>query len=338
MIAAASPLLRATALLLAVLVLNSPAAADPLDVSARWVPLDKDDPERKTVDELIWRGGLVLTSSDDRFKELSALLVSGDGLRLTSVTDTGYWVTMNLVYDLAGNLSDVNGGEIGRLRGLDGNPLSMVRDGVLDEDKDWDAESLARLADGSLVVAFERIHRLWRYSPGIDVAATRHPEPSEFDTLTRGSNDGVEALVTLANGELLAIVEGRKTVVTTSDAYLLHDGDWEPLSYPHDEGFRPTGATRLPDGDVLVIERCFKVCNWKTRIRLRRLKKASIVPGARLEGEKIAELKDPLTVDNFEGVAVRHDDERGETLVYLLSDDNGKPIQRTLLLMFALTE
>ena len=78
MIATASPLLRATALLLAVLVLNSPAAAETLDVSAEPV---------FSVGKLRWRGGLVLTSTDDNFKELSALLVSYDGSRLTSVTD-----------------------------------------------------------------------------------------------------------------------------------------------------------------------------------------------------------------------------------------------------------
>ena len=117
----------------------------------------------------------------------------------------------------------------------------------------------------------------------------------------------------------------------------------------------------MPDGDVLVIERCYNFgpCKKKSKkkrtiVRLRRFKAKSIVRGAKLKGEEIAVLKYPLTVDNFEGVAMRHDDERDETLVYLLSDDNGeylkwvkekirkpkneigKPKQRTLLLMFAL--
>ncbi len=65
--------LRTTILLLVVLVLNSPAAAEPLDVSARWVPLDEEDSERKTVDELIWRGGLQLISTNSNFEQLSAL-------------------------------------------------------------------------------------------------------------------------------------------------------------------------------------------------------------------------------------------------------------------------
>lgn len=333
MITTASPLLRATALLLAVLVLNSPAAADPLDVSARWVPLDKDDPERKTVGNLIWRGGLQLISTNSNFEQLSALLVKDDGSQITSVTDRGYWVTVDLAYSPDGYLSGVKGGEIGRLLGRDGEPLDYL---------DRGAESLAQLpkrspgVKRSLVVAFEQNHRLWHYSKGIDVAATNPPKQPEFKTLTRGSNDGVEALVTLSNDDLLAIVEGPKKGDPESPAYLLRDGVWMDLIYPHDIRFRPTGATRLPDDDVLVIERCFKLCNEEVRIRLRHLKAESIGPGKPLVGDLIAELKAPLTVDNLEGVAARLA-ESGETLVYLLSDDNSKPWQRTLLLMFALT-
>lgn len=332
MIATASPLLRVITLLLAVLALNSPAAADPLKLSAETVHLDETDLNRKSVGKLNWRGGLVLKSGNADFKELSALVVSGDGLWLTSVTDEGYWVTMGLVYDQAGHLSNVKDGKIGRLLGLKGKHLELR--------SDRDAESLARSPDGSLVVAFELNHRLWRYTPGIGATAAKHPEPPEFTNLTRGSNDGVEALVTLANGALLVFVEDSNDV-TESPAYLQHDGGWKELSYQHDQGFRPTGATRLPDadGDVLVIERCFELCDGKNIIRLRRLEANSIVPGADLEGEVIAELKDPFIVDNFEGVAARRA-ASGETLVYLLSDDNGNkpPVQRTLLLMFALME
>jgi hypothetical protein len=39
----------------------------------------------------------------------------------------------------------------------------------------------------------------------------------------------------------------------------------------------------------------------------------------------------PMAVDNFEGMSQRSDEE-GRTFVYLLSDNNFKPSQRTLLL------
>ena len=70
--------------------------------------------------------------------------------------------------------------------------------------------------------------------------------------------------------------------------------------------------------------------------RVRRLAAAGIVPGARLEAETQAELKPPLLSDNFEGIAAREGD--GEALLYLISDNNFKSFQRTLLLMFALPD
>ena len=71
--------------------------------------------------------------------------------------------------------------------------------------------------------------------------------------------------------------------------------------------------------------------------RLARIAGGAIVPGAVLEGVEIARLSLPLTVDNFEGLAVRRD-AAGGLLVYLVSDDNFNPLQRTLLLMFRLAE
>jgi hypothetical protein len=44
-----------------------------------------------------------------------------------------------------------------------------------------------------------------------------------------------------------------------------------------------------------------------------------------------------LTVDNMEGIDAR-EGPGGETLVYILSDDNDNPLQRTYLPMFELIE
>jgi hypothetical protein len=47
---------------------------------------------------------------------------------------------------------------------------------------------------------------------------------------------------------------------------------------------------------------------------------------------EITTIRPPLTIDNFEGLAVREED--GRTLLYIVSDDNFSPGQRTLLLKF----
>ena len=49
---------------------------------------------------------------------------------------------------------------------------------------------------------------------------------------------------------------------------------------------------------------------------------------------EVARLAAPLSVDNFEGIAVRRDGTRD--FVYLISDDNFLGLQRTLLLKFEL--
>ena len=50
--------------------------------------------------------------------------------------------------------------------------------------------------------------------------------------------------------------------------------------------------------------------------------------------QDIAWLAAPLTIDNMEGLAIRK--EEGRTFIYLVSDDNFSPLQRTLLLKFEL--
>ncbi len=314
------------ALLLSLLV--APAAAEPLALSARAVPLHAEDPERTRVGPLVYRGGLVLISPDARFGGLSGLLVSEVGGRMTAVIDQGHWSTARLLYDAAGRLSGAAGAEIGELHGPGGAHLRGKRD--------RDSESLARLPDGAVVVGFERNHRLWRYPPGVNPLAGQPvplSTPSELDALR--SNSGIEALATLSDGALFALAEGRREEAE-SPAVLRRDGAWAELSYRRHGGVRPSGAARLPGGDLLVIERSFNIIDG-VAVRVRRIAAQTIVPGARLDGAAIAVLRPPLTVDNLEGVAARRG-AAGETLLYLVSDDNFNPLQRPLLLLFALRE
>ncbi len=108
------------------------------------------------------------------------------------------------------------------------------------------------------------------------------------------------------------------------------------LSYAKEGAFTPTGAARLPDGDVIVLERRFTLLGGLAA-RLLRLEAAALRPGAALGGRELARLGPPLSVDNMEGIATRRGP-GGETLIYLISDDNFHPLQRTLLLMFELAE
>jgi hypothetical protein len=304
-----------------------------LEIAAHRIPLHAEDPDRENVGSLRFRGGLELTSPDRRFGGLSALLLSEDGARLTAVTDRGHWVTARLVTTPDGAPRALVEAEIGALHGPGGAHLRGKRH--------TDSESLARLADGALVVGFERDHRLWRY-PAATNPLAGHPEafpvPAKFRAKLANlrNNNGIEALATLADGALLAIAEGRKEE-DASPAFLWRGGAWSELVYPRVPGFRPTGATTLPGGDLLVIERSFSIFDG-VAIRFQRIAAARIQAGATLRGTTLAVLRRPLTLDNLEGVAARRHAATGETLVYLISDDNFGLLQRTLLLVFALEE
>ena len=303
------------------------AAPAPVTFSSRSVPLDPDDPRHDRVGRLSWRGGIEIAAPGSRFGGLSGLLVSADGARLLAVSDRAYWLAADLVYDTSGRLAGVAEGEMGRLRDESGKALSKrtLRD----------AESLAFLPDGTLLVSFERSHRLWRYD--LDdrrPTGSARPWPAPDGLSEAPSNGGLEALTELSDGGLLALTED----LDAGDGkigYLWRDGAWSRLTYLPEPDFKPTGASRLPGSDdILVIER--RVSTFSGfHVRLVRLAAGDIQPGARLKGEELARWGAPLTVDNFEGLATRRGAD-GEILIYLLSDDNFSLFQRTLLLMFAL--
>jgi hypothetical protein len=60
-------------------------------------------------------------------------------------------------------------------------------------------------------------------------------------------------------------------------------------------------------------------------------------PGKLIEGEVLLEANDSLNIDNMEGIAVTGHPP-AETILTLISDDNFSPLQRTLLMQFALPD
>ena len=96
--------------LLLILFFGAPVSAQ--TVTVHQVPLDQDDPYRDRIDNLIWRGGLEIVSSDKRFGGLSGLHVSADGKRLIAVSDRGHWITARLRYR-NGVLTDLDHLKIG---------------------------------------------------------------------------------------------------------------------------------------------------------------------------------------------------------------------------------
>lgn len=302
--------------------LPTSAGARPIAVQVERVPLDQQDGERTLVGRLRYRGGVALSSTDPRFGGFSALLVSADGRRFISVSDAGYWLTGALDYGTNGNLVGVSQVDIARMQGPDGRAIRS------DSKLFADAESLASGRDGGLIVAFEQIHRLWLY-PGTSARPVMLRAPR--DLRRAPANGGIEALTRLNDGRLLAIAEELERGDGRAAWLRGRSGEWSPLTYLTGEGFRPTGAATLANGDVLVLERRFPL----VAVRIRYLPAAKIVPGGRIAGDELARFEGTLTLDNMEGIAARRGSD-GANLIYLISDDNFRFFQRTLLMMFEL--
>ena len=292
------------------------------------LPLKIDDPAATRVDRLIWRGGVAMTANSSHFGGWSDLHVSADGRSLTSISDEGAWLTATIDYDPKGNLAGLSRGRLGQLRGLDGKPITTKAEA--------DAEGAARLPDGSWLVSFERRHRLWRYRTLTDTPA---PVEGPAEIGRQPANGGIEALTALADGRVIAISEeygqrpgtamGWIGVPAAGGGYV-----WRSFDYATVPDFQPTAIALLPDGSFTTLERAFDIVRG-VRCRVMRFDAAQLKPGATVRAEELARLAAPYAVDNLEGMAATKG-ARGETLLWLISDDNFNRLQRNILLLFEL--
>ncbi|WP_135470434.1 esterase-like activity of phytase family protein [Crenalkalicoccus roseus] len=272
-------------------------------------------------------GALVLDGAEPAFRGLSGLRLD-DALRLTAVSDLGHWMSARLVL------------QEGRPVGLEDLRSGPLRDGAGQPlGRGWagDAEALARLPDGTWLVAFERWHRIRAYAD-LDGPASYVPAPPGLERAPR--NGGLESLAVLADGRWLLITE----MLAPPEApdlrlgWLGRPDAWMEVAYRPAEGLHPVDAAPLPDGGALVLERRFSLLGGFTG-RLARLSPGALAgarPGTVLEGETLLALAPPLPTDNYEGVGTAR--LGGRTLVALVSDDNENPLQRAWLLLFLLAD
>jgi hypothetical protein len=301
----------------------------PLEIHATALPFKSDDPAATTVGRLRWRGGIAMTANSRRFGGWSDLHLSADGRELASISDEGSWLTATIDYDAKGNVAGLSQAKIGPLRGLDGRPLESKTQS--------DAEGMARLPDGTWLVSFERNHRIWRY-PELDGKPVPFPGPAEIRLQPK--NGGIETLTALPDGRVIAISEEYSVKPGTVMGWLgTPDATghyaWATFSYATQPNFSPTAIAPLPDGSFATIERAFDIVRG-VRCRVMRFEAAELEPGATVHAKELAFLAAPYAVDNLEGLAAIKGP-RGETLLWLISDDNFNPLQRNILLQFELT-
>ncbi|WP_159349930.1 esterase-like activity of phytase family protein [Roseomonas harenae] len=252
---------------------------------------------------------------------LSGLHVGPD-LTLTTIADRGRWCQARLVLAPDGRPLRLEAPRSGPLRDIASRPLPRA---LLS-----DAECLAALPDGSWLVGFERLHRIWRYRR-LDGPAEPVRVPAEFRRAP--SNGALESLGVLPDGRWLAISEAQLAPGddTARMAWVGGPGGWQRFAYRPAPGHYPSDLCPLPDGGALVLERHFTPFEGFSA-RIRRLPPIPAAPGL-MEGQEVAHLAPPLPSDNWEGIsAFRYN---GRDLVAVVSDDNSMLFQRTLLMVLA---
>lgn len=280
------------------------------------VPLDPSDPTASVIDGFRYAGGVAITSTaTSRLHGLSDLVVSPGG-RIASVSDDGADLfTATLALDAAGRLVGVTDVVL--------RPLTEETGGPLAAKSRSDAEGLSLLANGEMLVSFERDHRIWRYPPSGD----RRPYPVAMPAVPMADNDGMEGLAAAptlyGDGYWVGVEPGSIWFCRLQ----LSCRPVEGLPVPP-LGFRLSSLTTGPGGELVILHHSFIPAIGSRVI----LTVVSNPLGSKTVIGRLA-MGPSTTVDNFEGVAVapRAD---GTWRLYLLSDDNFNASQRTLLLAF----
>ncbi|HEY6916054.1 MAG TPA: esterase-like activity of phytase family protein [Allosphingosinicella sp.] len=195
-----------------------------------------------------------------------------------------------------------------------------------------DAEALD-VEGGRLWVGYEGHNAIWRYDAAT-LAAQASAAPDAMAGWAR--NGGAEAMLRLPDGRFLIFEEGAADADGTVALLLSSRDPVEPgatltkLRYRPPPGYVPVDAALLPDGRIAVLNRRFSPFGgFSARLMAGRLS------GPVLETEEeLAAFVPPVLTDNYEALAVTQ--ENGRTILWMASDDNFNPLQRTLILKFAL--
>ncbi|MET1111348.1 MAG: esterase-like activity of phytase family protein [Allosphingosinicella sp.] len=282
------------------------------------VALRGEAPDDRRLGRLLYLGGWVVTSNDARLGGLSALHVeAGEALALS---DAGWRVRFPMP----------------PARGPVKAELAFIREGPGPPgDKIYrDVESLA-VAAGQAWLGYEQSNQLWRYDRRSFQRRSSAAPPAMREW---SDNAGPEAMVRLPDGRFLIFAEGDGG---GSEALLFAGDPAVPgtaalrLRYRPPAGYRVTDAAALPDGRLILLNRRVALFEGFTA-RLVVAALPRLADRALIAGQEIAAFEGAVTRDNFEALSVTREGPR--TILWIASDDNYNPFQRTLLMKFALDE
>ncbi len=309
------------------------ATEPPVKIEIRAKPIasfDTHDPQRVRFGALEFRGGLELSSDYQNFGGLSGLYMAPDGVRFLALSDRGRWLRGRIIAEGDRPLR-IEDAEMAPILGPDGRPLGA---------RGWyDTESLA-MDGGTAYVGIERANQIVRFDygrQGLQARGQPVPLPPGVKELPR--NQGLEALAFVPRGlplagTLIAISERGLDAAGNIRGFLIGGPSPGAFAVVRSDDFDITDAAVTPAGDLLILERKFSIFRG-AGMRLRKIALASIKPGAVLDGPVLILADRANQIDNMEALGV-HRNAAGETILTIISDDNFNPLQRTILLRFAL--
>ena len=310
-----------TATSLTIALLASPIQAqDDIFAITSPVDLDPSDPDAKEVGELIFRGGVEIEPGEEKIGGISGLEWYEEEGRFYAVDDEGHWLTIE-PDELDGRLVDV----LDLARG----ELNDERGRRLRDKERADSEAITRDPAGGWLVSFEREHRVWRYADfdnAAEPASTAEAAAALDLVSTADTNGGLE---TLAYGAQTMIAcgewaeAGRANCIHASMGGITRFELAAPAPLA-EHGGAPTDATCANDDTCYVLFRSYRQGEGN------RAAIVELAPDA--EPRLLATFLPPLTLDNFEGLAVR--EQFGKRYLYIVSDNNFSDNQRTLLMKF----
>lgn len=270
-------------------------------------------PWAEVVGTFVWRDG----SRD--FGGLSALELSPDGLRFLVVSDRAGIFSGAFVRDTRGAVASATIEDARKL--VDGSGIPLAGKAV-------DSEGLALLADGTIAISFEGLHRLTFRADPAAPESTAPPPPATGEWRR---NQALEALAAAPDGTLWTLTEGR---IGDSHAVLrFRDGAWlSSLSLSADGAWRPVGADFGPDGRLYLLERDF----WPLVGFMSRVLRFDVSESGLSNPQVLLESRAGV-FDNLEALAVWQDGD-GAIRLTLVSDDNFLPVQWTEVVDLRVTE
>lgn len=300
---------------------------EPIAIDASSVPIPEN---YKNLGPLRPIAALRLTSKDVRFGGWSGLEVKPDG-SLLLLSDRAFVLRGRLDMKSGGSIAGIKDARIGALRDSDGQAAQRKR---------GDSEGLARLRNGQHVVSFELEPRLQFYDfdlMGESALPKDAPALAQVEKLS--ANAQLEAVTILPDGAILTGSErgfgGDENAVLWRVPANAKPGDApiQPLTtIKLPTNFSLTELAAAPDGSVFALFRSYLPI-LGARAQIWRYRLIEDNGNTRTEGEKLAALETPFPVDNYEGLALTTAPDGGLRL-YVISDDNYRTEQKTILLAF----